>query len=1013
MHCDLLRKAFYSVRHRFQVVAFASSTVEVLTALQQNRPQVAVISSDQTIAMARRCADLARNRCGCGHRIKTLLTSKHLVQCYSHSNAAQKGDTMKRLTVRMQTSRGLFARLAPIIVLTALLIVAPFHAALAQVAPSLGTAQTFAVLGSSTVTNTGPTIITGDLGVDPGTAVTGFPPGLVVGGTIHAADSVALNAQNATTTAYNSLASQARTSTLTGEDLGGLTLVPGVYFFATSAQLTGKLTLNGGGDPSAVWVFQIGSTLTTASNSSVVVENGGQNCNVFWQVGSSATIGTGTTFIGNILANASITLTTNATLSGRALAQTAAVTLDSNTVSVSVCAAVTPTLGKAFSPATIAAGGVSALAITLSNAGPTATTASGFTDTLPSGVTVSSIVSNGCGGTLTTTSSTVTLAEGSIPANSFCTVTVDVTAPIGGSYINSMAAGALVTSNGSNAAPAVATLTVIAHGVIAPTLGKAFSPPTISTGGSSILTITLSNAGTTTSLTEPLIDTLPSGMSVSSISGPVCGVTPSFANSLGVSTVTLPAGASIPANGSCTVTATVTTSGAGNYINSLAAGALVTGNGINAAPAIATLTVIAPGSVAPTLSKAFSLTTINAGGTSTLTITLSNPSTSSADTLSEPLIDTLPGGMVVSGIASASASCGVKKPTVKTISGVTTVTLPAGASIPANGSCTVTVPVTVSGGGSYINSLAAGALQTNNGPNTFPVIATLTVSTPSAVTLNKAFSPPTINAGGISTITITLTNTGATAAMLTAPLTDKLPPGAVVVAESVNSTCIEPLNGFNIQRPTRQPRLQTVAFRMPAKILPWFTVSASKVTLATGTSIAAGSSCTVTFEVTAPGAGSYFNALAAGALQTNNGNNAAPVVATLTVLPVPPTLSKSFSPANIKSGKLSTLTIKLGNPTNNTIAKLTASLTDTLPKGVVIASTPNASTTCNGPLSATAGSSVVKLEGGSIPSKGSCKVTVEVTASIAGGHINTLPVGALHTSNGSNAAEAVATLTVK
>jgi hypothetical protein len=205
----------------------------------------------------------------------------------------------------------------------------------------LGTAQSFAVLGASTVTNTGATNVYGNLGVDPGLAVTGFPPGLVTGGTIHAGDSVARIAQNDTTTAYNTLAGEAPTLDLTGKDLGGMTLAPGVYAYSSSAQLTGALTLDAMGDPSAVFVFQIGSTLTTASGSSVLVINKAEDCNIFWQVGSSATIGTTTAFKGNILALASITLDTGATVSGRALARTAAVTMDANSISTANCA--TPT----------------------------------------------------------------------------------------------------------------------------------------------------------------------------------------------------------------------------------------------------------------------------------------------------------------------------------------------------------------------------------------------------------------------------------------------------------------------------------------------------------------------------------------------------------------------------------------------------------------------------------------------------------------------------------------------
>jgi hypothetical protein len=213
----------------------------------------------------------------------------------------------------------------------------------AQTAPGLGAAASYAVLGGQTVTNTGPTTINGDLGVSPGTAVTNFPPGIVTGGSIHSADANALDAQGAVTTAYNALAAQPCTADLTGQDLGGMTLTEGVYCFSSSAQLTGQLTLNAQGSASAVFVFKMVSTLTTASNSSVQITNGGVDCNVFWQVGSSATIGTGTVFVGNILALTSIALTTGTSVSGRALARNGAVTLDTNHVGFEACAVPTPT----------------------------------------------------------------------------------------------------------------------------------------------------------------------------------------------------------------------------------------------------------------------------------------------------------------------------------------------------------------------------------------------------------------------------------------------------------------------------------------------------------------------------------------------------------------------------------------------------------------------------------------------------------------------------------------------
>jgi uncharacterized protein with beta-barrel porin domain len=221
-----------------------------------------------------------------------------------------------------------------------LMTVAPASSSRAQ-APPLGTVASFAVLGASTVTNTGATILSGtaanpgNLGVSPGSAITGFPPGILTGpgATIHVNDALAMQAQNDLATAYNNLAGRPTTANLTGQNLGGLTLIPGVYNFSSSAQLTGTLNLNGLGNPNSVFIFNIGSTLTTASASVVSLLNGAQGGNVFWRVGSSATLGTTTSFAGDILALTSITLNTGANITcGAAWARTAAVTLDTNTI---------------------------------------------------------------------------------------------------------------------------------------------------------------------------------------------------------------------------------------------------------------------------------------------------------------------------------------------------------------------------------------------------------------------------------------------------------------------------------------------------------------------------------------------------------------------------------------------------------------------------------------------------------------------------------------------------------
>jgi hypothetical protein len=261
----------------------------------------------------------------------------------------------------------------------------------------LGTAADFAVLAGQSVTNTGPTmVVDGNLGVSPGSAVNGFPPGQMVNGTIHAADGVASQAQVDLTTAYNDAAERTGGTPVSG-DVGGLTFTPGVYNAPSSLGITETLTLDGQGDSNAVFIFQIGSTLTTASGSHVALINQASPCNVFWQIGSSATLGTDSVFTGTILALTSITVTTGTTVAGRTLARNGSVTLDTNTITAPSCPAASTSTTTTTGP------GGGTTTTTLPGGGATTTTinrTAATTTTIPGGGTTTT---TGPGGGVTTT----------------------------------------------------------------------------------------------------------------------------------------------------------------------------------------------------------------------------------------------------------------------------------------------------------------------------------------------------------------------------------------------------------------------------------------------------------------------------------------------------------------------------------------------------------------------------------------------------------------------------------
>ena len=296
-------------------------------------------------------------------------------------------------------------------------------AAAAEAPVALGTASSFSVLAGSTVTNTGPSVLSGDLGLHPGTSITGFPPG-IVNGTVHTTDAVALQAQSDATIAYNDAAGRTDTATLTV--LGGQTLVSGVYT-GSSLDLTGTLTLDAQGDPNAVFIFKSGSELTTASSSTVALVNGALACNVFWQITSSATLGSGSEFVGTLIALTSITAVTAASVNGRLLARNGAVTLDSNTITTPApCIATTPpddTTTTTTAPGgttTIPGGGVTTIpggggdTTTTTTGGDTTTTTTGgdIATTTPGTPTLGTLPATGSPGSASGAAGAVLLALG-------------------------------------------------------------------------------------------------------------------------------------------------------------------------------------------------------------------------------------------------------------------------------------------------------------------------------------------------------------------------------------------------------------------------------------------------------------------------------------------------------------------------------------------------------------------------------------------------------------------------
>lgn len=630
-----------------------------------------------------------------------------------------------------------------------------------------------------------------------------------------------------------------------------------------------------------------------------------------------------------------------------------------------------PSVSKSFTPATVAPNAQSSLTITLANPTGTAMTAATVTDLLPNTGAgapgnmslFDTVTSNTCGGTLTNNtgaalavgSTSVRLNNGVIPANNICSITVNVRAPVGGTYFNTLAVGALTTSAGANTQTATASLQVAS-----PQISKSFASSTVAASAPTSMTVTLTNVTNAAITALAFTDTYPAGLvnSNNTVINTGCnGTATASVITTNPGTLTL-SGGTLLAGASCTLAVNVQSAASGSYTNTIPEGGLSSSIGANAVAASATLNV-----AQPDISKAFGSPTLPLNGTTLLTITLTNP-TATAMT-GAAFTDTLPAGLTSSAAGGTCAG-------TRTASG-TAVAL-TGGTLPAQGSCTVTATVTGTTVGLKDNIIpigrltVAGPVASSNG-----AAATASTSVLALPTLAKSFSiSPILPNTGVSTLAIELFNSNSVA-LTNVTFTDTFPtsPGAMTIANlTTTNSCAGTLgNDLNTA----------------------LAVGSAGVRLNGGT-IPSNTSCSITVNVRATTAGDYTNTIVAapggGALSTlEAGGNALAASASLSVRLAAPALTKSFSPGTTVANAPTTLTLTITN-SSTTQAITSAALSDIFPSGMKVFSTPGFTNTCGGTVSSgkAANDGSIGISGATIPfnaaGTGSCTISVQVTSTL-------------------------------
>ncbi len=638
-----------------------------------------------------------------------------------------------------------------------------------------------------------------------------------------------------------------------------------------------------------------------------------------------------------------------------------------NTSNASITVVSPPVIIKAFGAASIPLDGSTSLSFTIQNNNTTTTlTGSGFSDTLPAGLVIST--PNGqtgtCGsGTITATQGTnvISLTGATLTQSSSCTFSVNVTGTAAGTQNNTT--GNVTSTEGGTGGTASASINVVAP----PAIVKAFGAAAIPLNGTTSLTFIITNpaANTVAETGVAFTDTLPTGLVVATPNGlsNTCGGTATAVAGSGSISLT---GGTIAASSNCTVVVNVTGTASGNFTNTT--GNVSSTNGGTGNTATANLSVATP----PTITKAFGAATIPLNGSTSLTFTITNPAANTIALTGVAFTDNLPAGLVVATPNGLASSCGG---TATAVAGASALSL-AGATLATNTSCTLSVSVTGTTAGVKNNSVQVTSTEGGTG-NTSN--ASITVVAPPVII--KAFGAASIPLNGSTSLSFTIQNNNTTTALAGIGFSDTLPAGLVIASPNgLTGTC----GGGTITA-----------------------IQGTNVISLTGATLAQSSSCTFSVNVTGTAAGTQNNTT--GNVTSTEGGTGGTASASINVV-APPSIAKVFNPSTIVLNATTSLTFTITNPAANAVAETGVAFADTLPAGIVVA-TPNGLTnTCGGTATAVAGSGSISLTGGTIAAGNVCTVTVNVTGTSSGNFTNT--TGNVTSTNGGTGNTATANLSV-